>query len=88
MKEMNDMTLPLNAVIKVRTGIHAGFALCEHLCAFGYALSEFRWRVAETLLFWGSVGLVAGASAVAVDLIIHHCKVLKVRREHRAQMST
>jgi hypothetical protein len=77
----------MKLLMRLRTTVYSVFGTCEHVCAFGYALGEFKVRFAETLLFFASIGLVATVSIVTVDLVIRHCKVIKVRRMERSKMS-
>jgi hypothetical protein len=70
----------LKIFLRARAFAHTGFGFCEHLCAFGYALSEFRFRVAEVVLYYTSIGLCVTAIAVVADLSIRHVKKVKLKK--------
>jgi hypothetical protein len=76
----------MKLLMTLRRVTYSGFGTCEHICAFGYALGEFKVRFAETLLFFASIGLVATITIVVIDLTIRHCKVLKIRRRERNRL--
>ncbi len=67
-------------LLRARGAALSGFGFCEHLCAFGYALSEFRFRVAEVVLYYASIGLCVTVFAVIGDLSIRKVKAIKMKK--------